>query len=580
MKNQFMQKMFWQLMGPSILAAIGLAIANIADSLVVGISTGSVGLATIGLTAPIYMIYAVFYVGLGVGGSVEFARLAGEGKTKEAEKLFNMTMLVSICFGMIFLVSGLFFTRQVLWMLGTTPGDGKLYQMSYQYAHILLLSAPVFFINTPLFIFIRNDDNPKLAGIGFAIGNIVDVSLNFVLVLGFRTGVTGSVWATVSGQLLSVLIFSAHIWKGKHIIRLSFVKPEMKRILRILKSGLATSNQYVSQFIFIMIANHILSEKQGDMGVAVLDVVLNVSYVGMLFFNAADDAMQPLVSTFHGERNMEAEKKARYLSIFHGMILGGILLLSMMIGAGELCRLFGLDTPEGIRLGTVAVRMYCAGGLLAGMNMMLASYYQSVESFEKAYMISFMRGTVLVLTFTFICSHWKTAAFFLLFPLTEGSCLLIFLLLRNLPALQSQEKMPDENRIYSIMLGKDESNLAEVIEKIEEFCHKFGATMKQNYYVTVTAEEICSAILSNAMAEQKNPLYIFVTIIAEMNGDFRLCIRDNALAFNPFELKTKRVEMDDDAAALGGLGILIVKQKAKNFYYRRYLNFNTLNILV
>lgn len=580
MKNQFINKMFRQFMFPSILAAVGLAVANIADSLVVGMSTGSVGLATIGITAPIYMIYAVFYVGLGVGGSIEFARLAGAGKNKEALQIFNKTMMASVIIGLFFSVTGLFFTRQVLWILGTVPGDGVLYHLSYEYAHVLLLSAPVFFINTPLFIFIRNDDNPKLSGFGFAVGNITDVLLNFVLVLGMKVGVAGSVWATVIGQCVSIGIFSIHFIRKKHIIRFAPVFPRLRQTMRILKNGLSTSNQYISLFVFIMLANHILSEKMGDSGVAVFDIVLNVSYVGLLFFNAASDALQPLSSTFHGERNVEAQHKVYQLAMVSGVILGILLLAGIMIGAGSICRLFGVKDSGELKLGILAVRIYCVGAVFGGINMLMTVYCQSVENYRKAYLISLLRGTVLLLLFTMVCSLLRVELFFMLFPLTEISCLLIVSILDRYAFIQSREELPGEDRIYSLMLGKNEKNLAEVIEKIEEFCERFGATAKQNYYVTVTVEEICSAILDNANIGKNDDLYISLTIISELNGDFRLCIRDNALEFNPFDLKAKKVEEEDDDETLGGLGILIVRSKAKNFYYRHYLNFNTLNILV
>lgn len=39
----------------------------------------------------------------------------------------------------------------------------------------------VFFINVPVYIFVRNDDDTKMSTMGFVIGNIVDVSLNFIL---------------------------------------------------------------------------------------------------------------------------------------------------------------------------------------------------------------------------------------------------------------------------------------------------------------------------------------------------------------------------------------------------------------
>ena len=279
MKDNFLYKMFRQLMIPSVMAAVGLAVANIADSLVVGMRMGSTGLAAIGITLPIYMIYALFYVGIGIGGSVEFAKYAGAGKNRSARDIFNMMMMFSIIIGLFFSICGVFFTQEVLYLLGTSPKDGEMYVLAYRYARILLISAPVFFINTPLCMFIRNDDNPKLSSAGYVAGNVIDVFLNFLLVIVMDVGVTGSVWSTVIGQTVATFIFMTHIFRKNHILRIKPVKPSMKKMLTTFKIGFASSNQYFSQFLFIMIANRILVSHLGYSGVAVFDVVMNVSYV-------------------------------------------------------------------------------------------------------------------------------------------------------------------------------------------------------------------------------------------------------------------------------------------------------------
>lgn len=103
-ETKFIRKMFWQFMIPSIFAAIGLAIANIADSLVAGMRMGDAGLAAIGLVQPIYMVYAVSYMSIGVGGAVEYAKLMGAGKRTDALRVFNMMMALSIAISMIFVI--------------------------------------------------------------------------------------------------------------------------------------------------------------------------------------------------------------------------------------------------------------------------------------------------------------------------------------------------------------------------------------------------------------------------------------------------------------------------------------------
>lgn len=580
MKKNFIEKMFWQFMVPSVLSAVGLSAANIADSLVVGIRAGDAGLAAIGITVPIYMAYALFYVGIGIGGSVEYSRLLGAGKKNEGLSVFNMMMELSLAIGLAFSICGIFFTREVLWLLGTAPSDGELYRLSYQYARILLISAPIFFVNTPLYIFIKNDDNPKLASLGYVAGNILDVALNFILVILLDVGIQGSVWATVIGQMAAVCIYIPHLAGRKHILKAYYVKPDFKKTLQSFKIGFATSNQYISQFVFILLANRILMAKAGQSGVAVFDVVLNVSYVAPLFFQAAGEAVQPLASTFHGEGNAAAERKAYKLAMGYGMAFGICLLTAAMPAAGRICVLFGISGEDAILMGMTAVRIYCAGAVFAGINMIAASFNQAVGRDGAAYLISISRGALFLLPYTLLFGLFPTELFFLLFPAAEISTFLLYLAIKALRLKRGETDAVPEERICSMLLDNSRNSLSEVLASIEEFCGKFKASARQGYYVTMTVEELCGAIMEHAFTEKDEGLYILITVIARKEGDFRLCIRDNAVEFNPFGLETKKAEIDDSEDVLSGLGIMMVKSKAKEFYYRRYQNFNTLAVLV
>ncbi len=578
-ETRFIRKMFWQFMIPSVFAAIGLAIANIADSLVVGMRMGDDGLAAIGLVQPIYMVYAVFYMSIGVGGAVEYAKLMGAGKKKDALKVFNMMMTLSVIIGVLFVICGIFFTKEVLMILGTKPADGMIYVLAYRYAKILLIGAPVFFINVPLYIFVRNDDDPKMSTIGFVIGNVVDVSLNFILVIGLDVGVTGSVVATITGQAVAMIFYLPHLFGDKYLLRVIPTKPDIKYILKILKNGFSSSNQYISQFLFITIANRILVREMGNPGVAVFDVVMNVSYVAVLFFQAATDTVQPLASTFYGEGNQKAERQVLRMSVTYGMVSGMVLLGILTVCAGPVCKLFGISGGDTMSMGTVAVQIYCIGAIAAGFSMIMSGYYQAVCREKITYIITLCRGTIFLLLYTVVFGTVNPKLFWFLFPATEFSTIIVYIIVKLSGRTGDVcRHIPDE-RIESIMLDKNANNLAAVIESIEQFCEKFEASVKQNYYVTMVVEEICSAIMENAFTNKEN-MYILITVISEPEGDFRLCIRDNALAFNPFDMHTKKVELDDDDDALGALGIMLVKSKAKEFYYRRYQNYNTLAIRV
>ncbi|MBR0303515.1 MAG: multidrug transporter, partial [Clostridia bacterium] len=90
-------------------------------------------------------------------------------------------------------------------------------------------------------------------------------------------------------------------------------------------------------------------------------------------------------------------------------------------------------------------------------------------------------------------------------------------------------------------------------------------------------EEVCQAIIENAFRQKGNE-YIQLTICIERDGTTVLHIRDNAVDFNPFDMKTGRDYEDEEN--LASLGIQMVKAKSKRFFYRRYGGFNTLTVEV
>ena len=55
-------------------------------------------------------------------------------------------------------------------------------------------------------------------------------------------------------------------------------------------------------------------------------------------------------------------------------------------------------------------------------------------------------------------------------------------------------------------------------------------------------------------------------------------MRDNAVDFNPFAMKTGQDYENEEN--LASLGIQMVKAKSKRFFYRRYAGFNTLTVEV
>ncbi|MEI6100749.1 MAG: MATE family efflux transporter, partial [Eubacteriales bacterium] len=242
-KDRFTQKMFYRFLFPSLVSSAALALGNIVDAVVVGTRMGEAGLAAISLMLPVYMVFNVFDIGISVGGCIEYAKLLGEGRAKAAKEHFNRMLQAALAVSILFAVLGNLFLPQILYILGATHTDTVLYGMSAAYARILITFAPLFFINFLMYYFIRNDDNQKLASIGFIAGNLLDFVLNYLFVILLNGGVEGAAWATVIGQATSIVIYLPHLFMKHNILGLQVVRPQFGEIFRSFRTGFATSNQ-------------------------------------------------------------------------------------------------------------------------------------------------------------------------------------------------------------------------------------------------------------------------------------------------------------------------------------------------
>ena len=102
-------------------------------------------------------------------------------------------------------------------------------------------------------------------------------------------------------------------------------------------------------------------------------------------------------------------------------------------------------------------------------------------------------------------------------------------------------------------------------------CEEWDCTSQQSYYATLVVEEVCAAILEDAKNNHRSDVLIKLTVLADQNG-FTLHLRDNSYEFNPFSA--------EEGDGPNALGMLIVRKKAKEFFYRRYQGFNTLVIIL
>ena len=566
----FTDRMFRRFFLPTLFSAIGWALGDVADALFVGIRLGKVGLATMSLVAPVYMVYNVLDVGIALGTSVKYAQALGKGKAKKGVEIFSQMLIVALVVSTLLGVLGLLTMPYILRFLGAGAEGGELWNYTKEYLQIMFLGAPITFLYFLLYYCVRCDDAEKLASAGYSIGYLTDVVASAVFILGFKLDVKGAIYATVLGKAVGVCIFLFHFTRKWAILRFRPVKPDFKLIISTLKTGMSSSIGYVGQFIALIAVNNILLRMGGDAALAELNVVQNVSYLSLAIFTALGDTIQPLSATFFAEHNRSAVKRVMYLGLGIGVMCGSMISAAFVFFAPYVCSIFGLR-DSAIETGAFAVQLFCLSIIPAGFSIIWSACFQATNREKMVFLINQLRTFVCFLAFAVILSRFELKWFWLTFLGAEVLSLIIW------APIAYFKKRPVSNKVFTYLLDVNSSDLSELLRKSEEFCEENDIDMKQSYTITMCIEEVCQAIIENAF-NKKGDEFIMLSLCIENNGSIVLHFRDNANSFNPFAMKMGQNYDDDEQ--LASLGIQMVKNKSKKFFYRKYSGFNTLTVEV
>ena len=569
-----MYRRFW---GPAMLSSLGWALSDMADAVVVGQRLGAVGLAAISLILPVYMINCMVAHGLGLGGSVRYARLLGQGRENEAARSFAQTLWLALLLSVSTAVLGSVFLTPLLGLLGTGPEDGVLFAATRDYLQVLVAATPLFYLSNLLNYYLRNDGSQDLAGVGSVVGNLCDIGLNVLLVLGMNLGTRGAALSTALGQIITIVIYLPGLFRRSHVLRLRLPgRNWLGPACSALRAGLATSVQYLYQMIFFLLCANLLIRRGGGTSVAVFDVIQNTSYLILYLYEGMARAMQPLLSTYLGEHNGAGRRRVARLGFASGIAVGGALILAIELWPMGMCFLFGIDGTQAQDLAFTALRIYGLGAFFAGVNILICSYYQACEQERAAFLVETLRGAVLLLPLTLLCARLGSHGFWWLFPATEIGASAAFALLARSGRFAVPDLAPE--RVFQRAIGSGVEELGAAAQELEAFCQRWNAAPKQRYFVVMTLEELGLAIIQHGF-QGRTDGYIQITAVARADGCFELHMRDDAVTFDPFSLETRRAAAGE-AFDVETMGVLVIKKKAREFHYRRYQGFNTLIVTI
>ena len=549
----FVKKLFGRFFLPALFSSLALAVGAVADSLYVGRSVGEDGLFVLGAAYPIYMVFSTLSIGMSSGGAVHFAAALGEGKEKTARNIFFSTLFFDFVGILLLVLLGLVLRDPLIRLLGAAENAEMR-----SYVTLMLAVSPVLFLQAPLQYFVYADGNPKLASAALIAGNVCDCVFGFLFIVIFKAGVIGSVWSTLCGAIVMECVCLVHFVRGKGALGFrNSGKPRIIIAARSFFNGFSTAAVYFYQFVTVLAINRILLNIGGEWGVAVYDLVYNLGGIVTAVTEGTCMALIALVSTFYSERNAKGIFGSLRIACVSCFALTAVLGGGSALAAPACCVLFGISQSY-LQEAAYAMRLYMASMAFACLNGALGAYFQSIAAERVSYLITALRSFAFLLLFAGLFSLGGYPVFWYCFLCAEAAAFAAAVF----AALKKRVFKADGSAVFSETFIGNPQEISDLCERVQGFLSAAGAAEKRSYFIALSADEVFRLIAANG-----GTVVLQFTLIYRKDGDCVLHFRDNARHFD-----LTQISEDEE------LGLKIIKNKAKSFYYRPQVGFNTLTV--
>ncbi len=401
-----------------VLGTLGVSCYILADTFFVSKGLGANGLTALNLAIPVYNFIHGTGLMLGMGGATKFSVCKSQGRSEEVNRIYTHTIGLALVFSVIFVMTGIAFSNQLALFLGA---DEAVIDMTNVYLRWLLFFAPAFIINDVLLCFVRNDGSPQLSMTAMLIGSFSNIALDYIFIFPMNMGIFGAVFATGLSPVISMIMMLPH-WAGRkntfHSIKTK-IKKEI--VMQELSLGFPSFVAQLSSGIVMITFNAIILKLEGNTGVAAYGVVANISLVIVAVYTGISQGIQPLVSAFYGAgNNRQANTVLRY-AMTTMLSVSVIVYLLIFVFAQPLTSVF--NSENNMQLQQIAVsglKLYFISTPFVGYNMILATFFTSVEKALPAHILTVLRGLVLIIPMAFFLSGvWKMTGVWLAYPVTE-----------------------------------------------------------------------------------------------------------------------------------------------------------------
>ncbi len=379
--------------------ALATSVYSFVDTIAVGQSCGPLGAAAIAVINPLFALACFVGLLVGIGSSVLMSKAKGAGERGKSDRIFTSSLILLSFLGIIAWVSTCIFLRPILAFCGA---DDEIMPYAVDYMIPIAIGLPLFMINTFLAPVIRYDERPGLVLKAVLTGGCLNIFGDWFFVFPLGMGMFGAGLATALGALTQTMLLLSHFYMRRSSLRIVNPGNIAKGAGKIIVSGFGASILDVAIGVLTIIINRQTMRYGGKDELAVLGVIMTISFLLQHLYAGIGQAVQPIASTAYGASRKDRVWQA-FSYLFSSSVAAGLLSLAVCVAFPiPILRLFIDATDSVLAIGPHIIIIYSLSFLPMSVNINLVFFLQSVLAPVPALVFSLSRGVVISLVLLYV----------------------------------------------------------------------------------------------------------------------------------------------------------------------------------
>ena len=388
------KKQFFKFVIPSVVSMLVFNLYTMVDGIYVARFVGEHALSAVNISMPYVNFIFAFSILFSVGTSTVVAIFRGENNMKSANETFTRnTIFLTVC-ALIITLLALVFQNELALFLGAS-------EVTLPYVHdylgVLIWFTFFFIVSYSMEVLVKTDGFPKLATAAVSVGAVMNIVMDYVLVVHVGMGIQGAAIATGLSQVLTFTVFTIHFLGKRGMIHWCKTTMDLSVYKRIIPIGTADFITELSAGTIIFLFNHAILKHIGDNGVVTYTVITYIYNIVMMTFTGISQGMQPLVSFYRGRREENTCRLFLRYALYSTFAMSMLALAICLFMTPALVSIFIDASRAELFTYTVhAFRIYSLCYLVIGYNIVCSGYFAAVEKSGYSFAISLLRGFVLI----------------------------------------------------------------------------------------------------------------------------------------------------------------------------------------